>query len=636
MPRSHLLLTVGLVVGQLLFGAASSAAAQEIDPVSDAARELAERHAPIVLVARQDAPCDSAGESFAPMSVDLILDNPDVLLRQAGVGDPVVERAPSAASLYGRGEGFFLDFPGLALEPGCVYEQDFLADADGQPSVVYAHVATQADAPGKLVIQYWLYWYYNDWNNKHESDWEFIQVLFEASSVDEALTEDPVSVGYAQHEGGERSDWNDGKLERDGTHPLVYSSRGSHASYFESAVFLGRRGTEGVGCDTTVRNTVELRPEVALLPDQATGPTNEFAWLGFTGRWGERGGGPFNGPTGPNTKPQWTQPIDWHDDLRESSVKLPGAEETNGTVLSTFCSVVDFGSNQLRAFQVSPGRLIAIGIAAALLARFLARRTEWSSTPPTPLRRRRRIGQMVRTSLASHVSSRGALLVVGACYLPATVLIAIVGRASSFTSMQAVAGLATTIMATLATSFISAFWHLDSVSSPHTLSNAFSLVRRRLGPVTKTTALSLIIVVGLAITVIGIPLAIRQAIRYQFAVPVATTEGLAGMNALRRSSALVHGRWWRTATAIVLLLALAFAVNSTLQLGLLFALSGVPLWAYGALSFLVTGLFVPMLTTAPVLLYGDACAQEAGDTSHEEPSVASAGNGSGDFAVAEQ
>ena len=596
----------------------ASVAAQTPTSARDDALQLAERYSPIVMVSPQDGPCDSGGEAFAPMSVDLVLDNPDVLLRQAGVGDPVVERGPSAASLFGRGEGFFLDFPGLALEPGCVYERDYRADSSRQAPVVYAHIATQPDAPGRLAVQYWLYWYYNDWNNKHESDWEFIQVLFDASEIAEALSEDPVSVGYAQHEGGERSAWSDGKLGRDETHPRVFSSRGSHASYFERAVLLGRNGSQGFGCDTTADNTTELRPNVELLPDSVILATDDYAWLGFTGRWGERASGPFNGPTGPNTKSRWERPIDWHDDLRPASVVIPGGDQTNATMLSTFCSVVDFGSNQLRAFQVSPTRLLVVAIAGFALLRMLTRRTDWSSTAPTPLRRRRRVGQMLRASMSSYVSSRGALLAVGACYLPLALVVALVGWLWSFTAAQGVAAVFTTVMVVIVTAIVSAYWHLESGDDSRALTNSFLLVRRRSWRIAKTSLLASGIVAVLSVSIIGIPFAIRQAVRYQFAVPVATTEDTSGMDALRRSSELVSGRWWHTAVPVVLLVSVGFLINSALQLGLLIGLSGFPLWVYVALAFLVTGLVLPMIATGPILLYGDAVAGSSPDQNETE------------------
>jgi hypothetical protein len=248
-------------------------------------------YAPVIVVRRYDKLCSDTGEPFVPMTVDPVLGNPEVALRQVGNGDPVIKWAPTAKDLYGRGQGVYLDFAGEALRPGCVYATDSARYTPPTQSGIYAHIAQQPDRPGFLAVQYWIYWYYNDWNNKHESDWEFIQVLFRASSVEQALTQDPISVGYAQHEGGEASNWTSDKLEKDGTHPVVYSSQRSHASYVQAAQYLGRGASEGFGCDNTQRPSTRLRPRVVVLPDAPGGPDDPFAWLAFNGRWGERQSG---------------------------------------------------------------------------------------------------------------------------------------------------------------------------------------------------------------------------------------------------------------------------------------------------------------------------------------------------------
>ena len=192
----------------------------------------------------------------------------------------------------------YLDFPGDALRPGCLYAADSARYARSRRPAVYAHVAGEADRPGALAVQYWSYWYYNDWNDKHEGDWEFTQVLFRATSVEQALTQQPVSVGHAQHEGGEIAQWSSDELERDGTHPVVYASERSHASYLRSALFLGRGASEGFGCDDTQEPSVRFRPESIVLPDAPTGPDDPFAWLAFDGRWGKRQASPYRGATG--------------------------------------------------------------------------------------------------------------------------------------------------------------------------------------------------------------------------------------------------------------------------------------------------------------------------------------------------
>src|SRR5262249_59654528 len=109
-----------------------------------------------------------------------------------------------------------------------------------------------AGKPGRLALQYWFFYAYNDWNDKHEGDWEMIQLDFNAGSAAEALTRKPTEVGYSQHTGAERADWGAAKLQIvGGTHPVVYPALGSHANYYSSNLHLGRSGAEGVGCDDT-------------------------------------------------------------------------------------------------------------------------------------------------------------------------------------------------------------------------------------------------------------------------------------------------------------------------------------------------------------------------------------------------
>ena len=64
---------------------ATAAGAQDLARTEpEAAQELAERYAPIVVLKRQEEPCDSSGEPYGPTAVDIVLDNPEVLLRQVG------------------------------------------------------------------------------------------------------------------------------------------------------------------------------------------------------------------------------------------------------------------------------------------------------------------------------------------------------------------------------------------------------------------------------------------------------------------------------------------------------------------------------------------------------------------------
>ena len=142
---------------------------------------------------------------------------------------------------------------------------------------MYAHVAAEPGRPGKLSLQYWFYYVFNDWNNTHEGDWEMIQLVFDAADAKEALGRRPAIVGYSQHEGAEQADWGDDKLELvGGTHPVVYPAAGSHANFYEDALFLGSSASEGVGCDDTTGPSRQLRPAVRTVPSDAAAAQDRF------------------------------------------------------------------------------------------------------------------------------------------------------------------------------------------------------------------------------------------------------------------------------------------------------------------------------------------------------------------------
>ena len=57
---------------------------------------------------------------------------------------------------------------------------------------MYAHVATNPNDPGKIALQYWLFYVFNDFNNPHEGDWEMIQINFHAATPAEVLETTPI------------------------------------------------------------------------------------------------------------------------------------------------------------------------------------------------------------------------------------------------------------------------------------------------------------------------------------------------------------------------------------------------------------------------------------------------------------
>ncbi len=612
-----------VVLGGLLV--MPSAASAQGDP----AQELVDRYAPIIMIkAQEDGVCDTDGEQFAPSSVDIVLDNDQIVLRQLGSGNPVIQRGPGSSDLFSLGEGFYLDFPGDALDPGCVYEKDFRAYSGDRRPVVYGHIARQADAPDQLAVQYWFYWYYNDWNNVHESDWEGIQLLFDVGTVEDALATDPVSAGYAQHEGGERADWDSDKLDRQGTRPVVFSSRGSHASYYGSALYLGRRGTEGFGCDNTDGPSTMLDPEVVLLPDSVDSADDPLAWLGFEGRWGERQSGAFNGPTGPVTKERWTEPVVWHDGLRSSSAVVPGGDDAGSSVVDAFCTVVGFGSKQLITLKQRPAVMAILVVLLLLMVRYLVRRTDWSVRRPLPIVERRRAGQLLRGSVRLYRSHPGTFAQVGLIYIPIAIVIGVVlalleripllGTLLSSEENLGFVGLLMSLVVS-AMGHIIGFYFVaatvsilvDALERGEDLGarTAYRRALDHLGDLFSALLRSVLIVGALLLTVVGIPWAIRQLIRYQFVPETITLEAKRGAAALDRSSELVRGRWFHTAIVLISLNALVLLFTSIVGLLLLVIFAGIPLWLFSIIVTAVAALVVPYTAISATLLYGDARAE---------------------------
>jgi hypothetical protein len=299
---------LGLVLLALVVGLRLESAAAQSDP----AQELADRFAPLAVLRKQNAPCHRNGEGYFPAPVESVLGNPDVALKIADTDssstDTIVKMAPTAQDIANLDDRYYLDFPGNPRRPGCVFETDFreYAAAEGLKPTTYAHIVVD-EQEHRVVVQYWLWWYFNDWNNLHEGDWEVVQVVFDAGSIEEALASEPIRYAYAQHGGGELAEPGDRKLTLLDDQPVIYPAAGSHATHYEQELFLGwgENGT-GFGCDNSRPPGVPEPLEVVVVPDDPD-PNSEFGWATFGGRWGSMvparpispGAGRIRSPTWP-------------------------------------------------------------------------------------------------------------------------------------------------------------------------------------------------------------------------------------------------------------------------------------------------------------------------------------------------
>jgi hypothetical protein len=361
-------------------GAGGTPAADQ--PPTTAAQALADKYAPVGMLTRQRDVCDRVGEPYLPLPVEVALNDPQVSLRRDRVSgeseDPVVTTAPAAQDLVNSDDTYYLDLPGDALSPGCDYElwANERTDELGLEPSVYARVVTEEGRPGELALQYFFYWVFNDFVDNHESDWEMVQLIFDAHTPGEALEQEPAKVVFAQHSGGETASWDDTKLLRDGDHIIVYPASGSHASYYGEATWIGwgEHGS-GFGCDLAHEEFNEV-PLKAILVPNTIDPDGPFAWALFQGRWGERHAWVYDGPKSPNVSPRWTTPISWTDDLRDSSLRIPHVPTLGTGPTSFFCSASDTSGTIMKLYPQDP-RPVVWGAIAILVGLLLASFLTW-------------------------------------------------------------------------------------------------------------------------------------------------------------------------------------------------------------------------------------------------------------------
>ena len=568
---------------------------------------LADRYAPVVRLVDQPEEC-GPGEPFEPTDVDVLFGDRTVALRGPWNTTDLVKIGPTADDIAGLYE-YHLDFPGSALDPGCTYELWARRITKGSEPTVYAHVASDPADRDRIALQYWIFYPFNDFNNKHEGDWEMIQLDFTGADAAAALAADhPDEVGYSSHEGAERAEWGDAKLEVvDGTHPVVYPAAGSHANKYTPALYVGSSAEAGVGCDDTQGPHRELRPVVRTIPSDPQAAAGGFPWITFEGRWGELQKAFFNGPTGPNLKQQWTEPLTWSDGWRDRSYAVPTGGVLGTGATDFFCTGVERGSAALTRLLRSPAAtILVLAVVLGLIAYAVVRAT-WTPVAPLRVGRRRTWGQILSASARMYVKRFRLFIGLGLLLVPIVlvitavqwVLVSGIDAVSSVTGNLAggLAYLALVVGTTLTllgfglvqAATACAMVELDAGREVGPL-EAYRLALRRIRPLLGAVAIFVAVLVVLATSVFLIPLAIWFGVRWSLLAPAVELEDRRAFEALRRSGELVRGRWLR--------------VGSLVGLGGLIALAAGPL--VGALLIFVSNSSLALLNVVAGVVYAVA------------------------------
>jgi hypothetical protein len=587
-----------------------------------AAQKLAARYVPITMLRKQqDPPCNTSEEQYQPTSVDTMLGNPTVTLTHELPDGKLedVKKAPTAADVAGLRDGWYLDLEGKVLGDTCIYAKAFrkLTREGKAPAITYAHIAREPNHDG-FVLQYWFFWYFNQFNDLHEGDWEGMQLSFESNTTAAALSEEPSEIIVFQHAGGERANWSDGKVQKEGTHPVVYPAAGSHATFYDSAVYLGNgQNGSGVGCDNTSEPLRELRLRPVLLPETAP-EQGRFQWLSYRGRWGEREKSYNNGPTGPVTKTVWREPFAWMEGQRSTSPRLPGGSVVGPTVTGAFCGAVTAVTDLTHIATKS--KAAAFGIVAVILLVLIAffGLTRWGPVDLDQLRARRAFGQLLRTARRLYGRYWKTLVPIGLIAFPIVGGVQLLaeavasGRGLDDTAGRAgvhlaFADLLETVGRPVAEALVAAvvIVFVRELCRGHQ-PGFFDSIRGALARFRRVVVAQLLALLGLfllAITVIGLPFAVWKYVSWLFVQQEVLFTDKSIREAFRGSSELVRGRWWHTVRVAAPLWLLSVAAGPILGFALIF--TDFPLVWINLLGSFVFALFIPYVTVGRTLLYFD-------------------------------
>ena len=221
-------------------------------------------------------------EQFFPTSIEAMLNESDLRENDLVFDDLIDELPVDVNNLNGSEvtDDFYLDMrnasggftnfeipnPNRFLQyPKTVYGREFNPDAE------------------HIVLQYWFFYLFNNWSNKHEGDWEMIQVIFDNDSK-------PITSTFSYHHDAQTLFWNETE-KSDETHPNVYIALGGHASYWRLENRTYRTITENLS-----NEGITLFPKSDYLLREID---NFTTWAHYLGLWGEKLLG--FGVSGPNS-----------------------------------------------------------------------------------------------------------------------------------------------------------------------------------------------------------------------------------------------------------------------------------------------------------------------------------------------
>jgi hypothetical protein len=370
---------------------------------------------------------------------------------------------------------------------------------------------------------------------------------------------------------------------------------------------------------------------VVTIPSDPAQARAQFPWIAYEGRWGELQPSFYNGPTGPNLKTQWTEPIQWSQDWRDRSFTVPTASLFGTTATDFFCRAIGGGSSALVRLVHRPAAFLVVAGALLLLLVYLLSRTSWRPAAPLRLARRRAWGQTLAAAVRMYGGQLGLVLGIGLLFIPVSLLIVLLQslllRGTGFVGVETGAegnNVVAFFVVAIGTALTLLGLGLVQAATARALVEvdrgravgpvrAYWLALDSIRPLLGALVIAALVVSLLASSIYLAPFALWLAGLWALIAPAIELEELSALGGLQRSRRLVSGKWFKVTSLIVVGAGLALFAGPLLGV-VLILVTGAPFWLVNLVAGVVYALTMPLVAITTVYVYFDRrVAFELGD-----------------------
>jgi|GEM_PF-2192164 len=231
---------------------------------------------------------------YIPMSVNNLINNSNKMpkLKTNGGEDELLSDVIDKLGTYTDANAY-IDFS--PVWDGLLTSKETGYISLNPSPTVYEYGWYDAKKVYPYAVQYWFFYFYNDWTGDHAGDWETITLFFDSLGH-------PKEAAYSTHYEARKHFYCNLEIQNDFKHPHIFVSNGGHGSYAKA----GDTNYGGGAFDNHYGDQNKIDPTLYTLKSLMNQKPEH--WINFKGRWGDKD----DSPRGPKYRTDATDdPVKW-------------------------------------------------------------------------------------------------------------------------------------------------------------------------------------------------------------------------------------------------------------------------------------------------------------------------------------